>query len=195
MKISAARKNAAGIAVMAILCIIPIPGQTKPPLLWEFSTFGEGGYFYQPSDLCADPNMSRIYIVDKGLHSVLVFDYQGNYLQSIGREGQGPGEFSGPTGIYVLNDSRLAIADNQNNRIQIFDATGQLLSSINPKEVQVAGMVYYQREFFTVSSYGLSGYQIQYDSEKNSLPLISVLDENGTRIRDISSGEKVQNIF
>jgi hypothetical protein len=47
----------------------------------------------------------RIYILDRVFHMVRVFDLDGNHVANIGRKGEGPGEFSGPTGM-ALDPSR-----------------------------------------------------------------------------------------
>ena len=51
-------------------------------------------YFENPSTLTCDPN-GNIYVADSGALNIKKFDMQGNFLKTIGREGQGPGEFGG----------------------------------------------------------------------------------------------------
>ena len=49
---------------------------------------------YRPSQFLAD-EFGNLYVNDMGKGSILVFNTAGRYLRSIGRKGQGPGEFSG----------------------------------------------------------------------------------------------------
>lgn len=48
--------------------------------------------FYRVRDINVD-NRGNIYVVDMSNYRVQKFDRNGNYLQTIGRYGQGPGEF------------------------------------------------------------------------------------------------------
>jgi len=97
--------------------------------IWSFASFGEGDFFFRPSDIAVDPALKRIYVADSGNHRIAAFDFAGNYLKSFGQEGQGPGKFNRPTGICILPDSRLAVADFGNTRIQIFDRDGKFMKT------------------------------------------------------------------
>jgi DNA-binding beta-propeller fold protein YncE len=72
----------------------------------------------------------RIYVVDGGNHRVAVYDKQGKFLFSIGREGIEDGEFRGPVGIDVDRDGMIYVADAGNFRIQIFNSKGRFAGQI-----------------------------------------------------------------
>lgn len=63
----------------------------------------------------------RVYIFDFRQKSIHVFTDAGEYKQSIGREGRGPGEFIMPWHIRVA-DSRLYILDYIQQKISVFDS-------------------------------------------------------------------------
>jgi hypothetical protein len=149
---------------------------------WSFSSFGEDDYLYNPSDIEVDQNRSLIYVADSGNDRVLAFDFDGKLQKIIGRKGQGPGEFSNPTGLDILDDGGLAVADTNNNRIQIFDKSWEFVKSINTKDVRVADLVFKDDRFYTISSYGMAGYSLALRSEKESLPLVNVLDQEGNLV-------------
>jgi hypothetical protein len=151
--------------------------------IWSFSSFGEDDYLYNPSDIEVDPSRSLIYVADSGNDRVLVFDYDGKLQKVIGRKGQGPAEFSNPTGLDVLEDGTLAVADNDNNRIQLFNQSWEFVRSINTKEVRVADLVFEDDKIYTVSSYGMAGYSLALRSEKETQPLVSVLDLEGNLLQ------------
>ncbi len=130
-----------------------------------------------------------IYIADSGNHRVLVFDFQGKFLKIIGRKGQGPVEFSNPTGLFILEDGGLAVADVGNGRIQIFDKDGEFVKSINTKGVQVADMIFKDNKIYTISSFGSSGYSLDMRSEKGAQPLINILNDQGNLIQTLSIGD------
>jgi hypothetical protein len=154
-----------------------------PKAIWSFASFGEDDYLYNPSDIEVDDERSLIYIADAGNDRVLVFDVDGKLQKIIGRTGQGPGEFSNPTGLDVCEDGTLAVADNNNNRIQLFDKSWEFIRSINTKEVRVADLVFRNEKFYTISSYGMAGYSLALRSEKESPPLVNVLDQEGNLVQ------------
>jgi hypothetical protein len=63
-----------------------------------------------------------IYVLDNGYVRVQKYDSAGVYMQTIGREGDGPGEFSFPLSITVDEHDNIYIADR--SRVHIFDVTG-----------------------------------------------------------------------
>jgi hypothetical protein len=158
-------------------------------ILWQVTNFGEADFFYQPSDIAVDAKLSRIYIADAGNHRVLAFGLDGKFLQVIGRQGQGPGEFARPTGLCIFGDSELAVADSDSHRIQIFDKDGGLKKVINTKELRVADLVVIDNKFYTISSFGVSGYSIVMGSEEASQPLVTVLDSEGNRVQEFATAD------
>ena len=78
----------------------------------------------------------NIYILDDGNHRVQIFDAQGNFLRSVGSEGEGPGEFSMPARLSVNKAGQFAVFDMGQQRISVFDASGELL-----RDQLVNGMV------------------------------------------------------
>jgi len=173
------------ICVLTCFCL-SAPGAETGKTLWSVSTFGESDYFVRPSDLEIDRGQSRIYVADADGNRVLVFDFQGTYVRSIGKKGQGPGEFSRPTGLAMMKDSGLAVADFGNNRIQIFDKNGTHIRTISPKSARVAALVLADDKFYTVPSFGVSGYSVTLGTEEKTQPLVSVLDDKGENVGEIS---------
>jgi DNA-binding beta-propeller fold protein YncE len=154
--------------------------------VWSISSFGENDFFHRPSDIEVDPHRSLIYVADSGNHRVLVFDFQGKWLKIIGSEGQGPAEFLNPSGLFILEDGGLAVADVDNNRIQIFDRDWELVNSINTKTVRVADMIFKDNRIYTVSSFGSSGFGVDTRSDKETQPLFKILDNQGSLIQSVS---------
>ncbi len=78
--------------------------------------------FYRPRSVAVD-DVGRIYVADVGDHQVKVYDENGEHLMSLGREGQGPGEFMGP-GYATVAGAVLVVADM---RLSLWDLGGQHL--------------------------------------------------------------------
>lgn len=72
----------------------------------------------------------RILVVDRSVPTVRVFAPDGSYLDSWGREGQGPGELKRPdAGIAILPDGRVVVRDPGNSRLQVYSAEGEALDT------------------------------------------------------------------
>ncbi len=73
------------------------------------------------SDVEVDP-AGRIFVLERFSPSpgVYWFDPSGGYGGSLGRQGQGPGEFSSPTAMAVDSRGQIHIVDNGNLRIMSF---------------------------------------------------------------------------
>lgn len=185
MRKQAGRIGLISMALTLALALPSFPSDTTKTL-WSKSSFGTNDYFHEPSDIEVDGARSLIYIVDTGSNRVLVFDFQGEFLRAIGNKGQGPGEFMRATGACLIPEGGLAVADFGNNRIQVFDPAGKFVRSITSTEARVADLVFSEGKFFTVPSFGASGYVITRGSQEKSQPLVNVLDEQGKKISEIS---------
>ncbi len=63
----------------------------------------------------------NVYVFDTQSQQVRVFDAAGAYVETLGRDGQGPGEFARAETIAVLPDGRVLVRDPGNMRVQVFD--------------------------------------------------------------------------
>ncbi|MEX2375948.1 MAG: 6-bladed beta-propeller [Dehalococcoidia bacterium] len=75
----------------------------------------------------ATDSLGRIYVADRSIPAVRVYDWNGEFLTDIGRAGQGPGELGGLLSVAVGPDGRLYVLDAR--RITAFatnPATGVL---------------------------------------------------------------------
>ena len=61
-----------------------------------------------------------LYVLDGQASHVRVYDSAGAYVATLGREGEGPGEFEVPIGIAV-SEGRVLVRDPANGRVQLFD--------------------------------------------------------------------------
>ena len=68
----------------------------------------------------------NVYVFDRQAYHVRVFDDAGVYVRTLGRRGEGPGDFGRAEAIAVLPDGRLLVRDPGNMRVQVFDpASGE----------------------------------------------------------------------
>ncbi|MFC1529604.1 NHL repeat-containing protein [Gemmatimonadota bacterium] len=81
-------------------------------------------------DVTTDPD-GNIYVCDSREHRIQVFDPEGRYLRTIGREGRGPGEIMRPKAVGIGPDGRLYVQDDLNYRISIFQPGGRFVDSFH----------------------------------------------------------------
>lgn len=72
----------------------------------------------------------NIYVVDYKEKNVKVFSNNGNLLKTIGREGQGPGEFQRITNIQITPENELMVHDGYASRLTFFSLDGDYLRTV-----------------------------------------------------------------
>lgn len=87
-----------------------------------------GEPFNHPTDIAFTPQGEIVVSDGYAGNSVHRFDASGRHLASWGEPGEVPGAFRNPHALWVLSDGRIVVADRDNDRLQIFDAGGALLS-------------------------------------------------------------------
>jgi hypothetical protein len=99
-----------------------------------------------------------IYICDRMDHGVKVFDDQGRIIRTIGRKGEGPGEFSNISRVACLPDGRLLVMDWELKRVSLFSSEGTFIQSHKYQDssfdVYLAGGTLYAREVMTIEPGG-----------------------------------------
>jgi len=87
----------------------------------------QDGYFNQPTDVAWDAQ-GNAYFSDGYVNSrVAKVSARGEWLQSWGSLGPGPGQFDTPHGVAVAPNGDVYVADRGNRRVQIFDQSGKFL--------------------------------------------------------------------
>lgn len=81
-------------------------------------SFGKG-VLKRPTGLAYDAKRGLIYVADTRAHDIKVFDGDGRLLRTLGRHGEGDGEFNMPTFLSFAHDE-LYVTDAMNNRVQVF---------------------------------------------------------------------------
>jgi hypothetical protein len=81
-------------------------------------------------DAAIAPN-GQILLLPSRLHAVYLFDVNGTYLNTVGRDGRGPGEFSFPAKTIFGPDGYAYIYDPRNARISIWNSSFEYVTDIN----------------------------------------------------------------
>ena len=85
--------------------------------------------FTNIKEMCVDDN-ENIYILDPNQKSIKKFNRRGEFLHTIGRSGQGPGEYGWPWDICLFSD-RLAVLDLIKRRIIFYSLEGEYIEHIS----------------------------------------------------------------
>lgn len=81
----------------------------------------------------------RIAVADRMNSTIHVFDSLGAPLRTIGRSGEGPGEFDVLTDIAPGRDGTVLAWDARLQRATVFDSDGQVVEEANLRRAQLAG--------------------------------------------------------
>lgn len=105
----------------------------------DVDTEDENVAFNYPSDVAVDAT-GNIYILDAGNTRIQKFSPDGKYLATIGRKGQGPGEFVMPDGLDIDKDGNLVVSDTAQSRIHVIIGGGMDVRSIVIKDDRIYGV-------------------------------------------------------
>jgi hypothetical protein len=76
--------------------------------------------------LAVSPVDGTVYVFDSQVPALRVYDADGTYRTTFGRDGGGPGEYAQPDGgLTVLSDGRVLLRDPGNGRIMVYSPEGE----------------------------------------------------------------------
>jgi len=104
-----------------------VPPDDLSSTAWKRVTHS-GGPFNIPTDIAFAADGTMFMTDGYGNARVHKFSADGQHLMSWGDPGKGPGHFNLPHGIWVDRQGRLLVADRENDRVQVFDQQGELLT-------------------------------------------------------------------
>ncbi len=83
------------------------------------------GVLQRPTGVARDPRSGELFVADTMAHDIKVFDAAGALLRTLGKRGEGDGEFNFPTHL-AFAGGELYVTDTLNSRVQIFDPAAPL---------------------------------------------------------------------
>jgi len=104
-----------------------VPADDFSSAAWKKVTHG-GGPFNLPTDIAFAPDGSMFMTDGYGNARVHKFSPDAKYQFSWGEPGTAPGQFNLPHGVWIDRRGRVLVADRENDRVQVFDQKGKLLS-------------------------------------------------------------------
>ena len=82
--------------------------------------------FSLPTNIAVDGD-GNVYVTDTLNDRVEIFDADGNFISTFGKNGDGPGYFARPKGIAIDGDGHIWVVDAMQQRVQVFNKEGRLL--------------------------------------------------------------------
>jgi len=84
------------------------------------------GNFALPTNVAVDKE-SNVYVTDTLNNRVEIFDADGQFIRTFGKNGDGPSQFARPKGIAIDGDGHIWVVDAMQQRVKVFDSEGRLL--------------------------------------------------------------------
>ena len=119
-------------ADLALVAVLDRKGRPLAPI--------GAGAFRRPTGVAFDAATGRLFVADTHAHDVKVFDAQGKLVSTLGRRGEGTGEFNFPTHVAYAN-GELVVADTMNSRVQVFERGEKHRLSVGTRGLNVGNMV------------------------------------------------------
>jgi len=132
--------------------------------------------FHFPYDLAWDSS-DNIYILDEGNNRIQKFSPEGKYLATIGRHGQGPGEFQSPFSLDIDSKGYLYVSEGASRRIQILTPEGKAYKTI--KNIKYLVLKLRNLKSGLIAAGGNPGIRFTETKLQNLVKLIKVFDLKG----------------
>jgi len=164
----------------------PIYGEFTFGLIENLSIGGnpydDNHYFPKRVSLTVD-EQGNIYVLDTGNFRVQKYDNSGHYLASIGRKGQGPGEFQFPSKLELDGEGNLWVFDSPARALKAFAQDGTYKKSITIRT--------FIQPYFYISQEGfIYGYVTNYRSPSGPHSAIMKIHPDGSRADTVAKFEE-----
>jgi len=132
--------------------------------------------FNEPSDIVQD-SAGNLYILDSGNNRIQKLDSEGKFIKTIGRKGQGPGEFQGARSMDIDEQNNLLVFDVRSWRIEVLSSEGKSLRTIKFRAFSQDQIRLLKPGLIAKGGCLDSG--IMYGTKKKLPKLLEVVDQNG----------------
>jgi len=132
--------------------------------------------FRSPCDIVLD-STGNMYILDAGNSRIQKLSPEGNFISSIGRKGQGPGDFNYPRSIEMDANDNLYVFDAGNRRIQIFTSDGNVSKTIKFTQLSMNCIRLLKPSLLVMG--GITSRRVLMDETKPLPKLLTVVDLEG----------------
>lgn len=127
----------------------------------------------------------RLFLADSAAGKILQLDWQnGKVLQSFGSKGKGPGQYLDAVALAVTSDNRIAVADAELRKIDIYQLAGTVPSQLERAWLANVG----QAEFLPAGcDVGYSMHNLDILCLNRKLKTVQILDMKAKPIRSLNA--------
>lgn len=144
----------------------PASGAVRQELveLWRLGgeSDDEGEFFGVIGDIVLGEG-GEVYVLDRQLTEVKVFSADGEYLRTLGREGEGPGEFRNPSDLLLLPGETIGVVQMMPARIELLTPDGDPAGTFPLPASEEGGMRQLAGAEFRGGSLVLMGASMQFE--------------------------------
>ncbi|MFC1726610.1 6-bladed beta-propeller [candidate division KSB1 bacterium] len=134
-------------------------------------------YYFGDMSIVKEDNEGNIYVIDWRIGDIKKFSYDGEYIKTIGKKGQGPGEFNtAPTDLDFYNDNRMLVSEGNSNKFHIFDPEDNFLKAITRQDKP--WRIALNSKNILYENYKIAFNPFAGDASINDKPLLQRSDEN-----------------
>lgn len=138
--------------------------------------------FFRANDLEIDSD-GNIFVLDAGNGRIQKFAPDGDYLQTFGKKGQGPGELNSPFAFAFDTQGNLYVGDGQ--KIHVFDSLGKFQRSITL--VERIMNFYVDGDGYFVAT-GIK------TTEEGTRQIVALFDPEGSLVRNLREFSDIQRV-
>jgi len=151
--------------------------------LWRIDEGSDGTIFGRIKNIVVDDE-GTAYILDTQLKEVIVYGATGRFLQTIGRQGDGPGEFRYPINMFITPDNQIGVVQNVPGKIHMFKPNGDPLPDYQLPKLSEDGMFYLRNAAWTPGGVVIHRYQrpMTDDGGLISIEALTAIDEQGNEL-------------
>jgi hypothetical protein len=114
------------------------PVTLEPEEMWRIGGEDEEEIFGVITDIIADDE-GNFYLLDAQLSEIKVYSGDGEYLRTIGREGEGPGEFRGAFNMFLVPGGKIGVLQTFPGKIVVLTPEGEPAGDFPLPEAEVEG--------------------------------------------------------
>ena len=164
------------ICVMAALTLVLLSAQAQElsftlteQLVIGHDENASAEYLFTYPELVRTDSKGYIYVHDRQRADVRVLDESGQYITTIGRRGEGPGEMREIVGMHVDDRDRLIPTDRVSKRLTVFSDLGAHLEAKAFAD-DLRGVPY---PILSLENFFVLRYVSKYDDPERKLPYIT----------------------
>jgi hypothetical protein len=124
---------------------IEAPSTITPKELWRISGDEDDEFLFGVLSQIVSDEDGNIYLLDAQLNEVMIFSPAGEYIRSIGREGEGPGEFRRASDMFLTADGNVAVLQRMPGKIVVLTPEGEPVGNLPVPEPEDGGMQMFAR--------------------------------------------------